>query len=191
MQEIKEKIEQISLPEGYSLVCVGEGDTADEAMPNIIGTVPVILLLILGILLLLFNSWRKVILVIMCFPFVICGIVPALLLMKIPFTFVAIIGLMGLMGMMVKNSIVLVDEIGRLKNDEKMSDFNAVVTAAVSRTRPVVMASLTTILGMIPLISDAMYNSMAIAIMFGLAVGTIITLVLLPVFYSALFGVKK
>ncbi len=191
MQEIKEKIEQISLPEGYSLVWVGEGDTADEAMQNIIGTVPVILLLILGILLLLFNSWRKVILVIMCFPFVICGIVPALLLMKIPFTFVAIIGLMGLMGMMVKNSIVLVDEIGRLKNDEKMSDFNAVVTAAVSRTRPVVMASLTTILGMIPLISDAMYNSMAIAIMFGLAVGTIITLVLLPVFYSALFGVKK
>ena len=183
--------EEAMIEESEIIYWVGEGDTADEAMQNIIGTVPVILLLILGILLLLFNSWRKVILVIMCFPFVICGIVPALLLMKIPFTFVAIIGLMGLMGMMVKNSIVLVDEIGRLKNDEKMSDFNAVVTAAVSRTRPVVMASLTTILGMIPLISDAMYNSMAIAIMFGLAVGTIITLVLLPVFYSALFGVKK
>lgn len=191
MADIRQKIEQIQLPEGYSLVWVGEGDTSDQAMVNIIGTVPVILLLILGILLLLFNSWRKVILVIICFPFVICGIVPALLLLKIPFTFVAIIGLMGLMGMMVKNSIVLVDEIGRLKTEENMSDFQAVVTAAVSRTRPVVMASLTTILGMIPLISDAMYNSMAVAIMSGLAVGTIITLVLLPVFYATLFKIEN
>jgi len=72
-----------------------------------------------------------------------------------------------------------------------MSDFQAVVTAAVSRTRPVVMASLTTILGMIPLISDAMYNSMAVAIMSGLAVGTIITLVLLPVFYATLFKIEN
>ncbi len=191
MSEIKEKIENIALPEGYSLAWIGEDDMAGDAIKNILGTIPIILLLILGILLLLFNSWRKLLLVLICFPFVICGIVPVLLLFKIPFTFVAIIGLMGLMGMMIKNSIVLVDEIGRLKREEGKSDYEAVVTAAISRTRPVVMASLTTILGMLPLITDAMYSSMAAAIMSGLAVGTIITLVLLPVFYAALFKVSK
>ncbi len=191
MSEIKDKIENIALPEGYSLVWIGEDDMASDAIMNIVGTIPVMLLIILAILLLLFNSWRKLVLVLICFPFVICGIVPVLLLFKIPFTFVAIIGLMGLMGMMIKNSIVLVDEIGRLKREEGKSDYEAVVTAAISRTRPVVMASLTTILGMLPLITDAMYSSMAAAIMSGLAVGTIITLVLLPVFYAALFKVSK
>ena len=99
--------------------------------------------------------------------------------------------MMGLVGMMVKNAIVLVDEIARLQNEEKMSSYFAVVEATVSRVRPVLMASLTTIVGMIPLVGDPMYGSMAITIMGGLTVGTIITLILLPLFYTALFQVKK
>lgn len=97
----------------------------------------------------------------------------------------------GLIGMMVKNAIVLVDEITRLYKEEKKSPYEAVIEATVSRVRPVTMASATTIVGMIPLINDPMYGSMAITIMGGLAVGTIITLILLPLFYTALYRVKK
>ena len=120
-----------------------------------------------------------------------CGITPSLLATGEPFTFMAIIGLMGLIGMMVKNAIVLVDEIGRLYKEEHMHPYYAVINATVSRVRPVTMASLTTILGMLPLLMDPMYKSMAITIMSGLAVGTIITLVLLPLFYTAMFHVRK
>ncbi len=118
-----------------------------------------------------------------------CGIIPMLLISGQPFTFMAVIGAMGLMGMIVKNAIVLVDEISRLK-DEGVPEHNAVVDAAVSRMNPVLMASLTTIAGMIPLVPDPMYSSMAICIMGGLAVGTIITLLLLPAVYSALYKIK-
>jgi multidrug efflux pump subunit AcrB len=103
----------------------------------------------------------------------------------------AIIGFQGLMGMMIKNSIVLVDEINRQQTEDKQMPYNAILEATVSRVRPVLMASLTTIVGMLPLVPDPMYSSMAIVIMSGLAVGTMITLILLPVFYSALFHVNK
>ena len=106
-------------------------------------------------------------------------------------TFMSIIGVMGLIGMMVKNAIVFVDEINRLQTEEKKMPYTAVVEATVSRVRPVLMASLTTIVGMIPLITDPMYSSMAITIMGGLAVGTLITLILLPIFYTVLFNIKK
>lgn len=95
------------------------------------------------------------------------------------------------MGMMVKNGIVLVDEINRLNKEEHYSAYDSVITATISRVRPVLMASLTTILGMAPLLGDPMYGSMAVCIMAGLTVGTIITLILLPVIYSVLFHVKK
>ena len=103
----------------------------------------------------------------------------------------AIIGMMGLIGMMVKNAIVLVDEINRLQTEEHYHPYHAVVEATVSRVRPVLMASLTTIVGMVPLVNDPMYGSMAITIMGGLTVGTLITLILLPIFYTALFRIHK
>ena len=189
--EIKDEIEAIPLPAGYSMRWVGEGELQGDAIANLMKYVPLTVFLILGILLLLFNSWRKVALILICLPFALCGITPALLATNQPFTFMAIIGMMGLVGMMVKNAIVLVDEIARLQNEEKMSSYFAVVEATVSRVRPVLMASLTTIVGMIPLVGDPMYGSMAITIMGGLTVGTIITLILLPLFYTALFRVKK
>lgn len=188
---IQKDIEAIQLPEGYHMRWVGEGEIQGEAIGNLMKFVPITVILILAILLLLFNSWRKVVLILICFPFVFCGIAPSLLATGQPMTFMAIIGLMGLIGMMVKNAIVLVDEINRLQTEEKMIPYQAVVEATVSRVRPVLMASLTTIVGMIPLISDPMYSSMAIAIMGGLAVGTVITLILLPLFYTVLFRIHK
>lgn len=188
---IQKEIERIPLPDGYRMRWVGEGELQGEAIGNLMKYMPVTLFIILGILLLLFNSWKKVILILLCFPFVFCGITPALLLFRQPFTFMAIIGMMGLIGMMVKNAIVLVDEINRLQQEEHLHPYHAVVEATVSRVRPVLMASLTTIVGMIPLVNDPMYGSMAITIMGGLTVGTLITLVLLPIFYTALFHIHK
>lgn len=188
---IQKEIEGIPLPDGYKMRWVGEGELQEEAIGNLMKYLPVTLFIILGILLLLFNSWKKVILILLCFPFVFCGITPALLLFRQPFTFMAIIGMMGLIGMMVKNAIVLVDEINRLQQEEHLHPYHAVVEATVSRVRPVLMASLTTIMGMIPLVNDPMYGSMAITIMGGLTVGTLITLVLLPIFYTALFHIHK
>jgi multidrug efflux pump subunit AcrB len=122
---------------------------------------------------------------------VICGITPALLGLNIPFTFMAIIGFEGLIGMVCKNTIVLVDEVTRLIDEEHQNPYDAVINATVSRIRPVTMASLTTILGMAPLLSDPMYNSMAVCIMGGLTMGTIITLLLMPVFYTAVYRIKR
>lgn len=191
VSSIRDEIESIPLPEGYTMRWVGEGELQGEAMSNLMKYVPITIFLILVILLLLFNSWRKVILILLCFPFVFCGITPSLLLSGQPMTFMAIIGMLGLISMMVKNAIVLVDEINRLQTEEKVAPYTAVIEATVSRVRPVLMASLTTVLGMIPLVGDPMYSSMAITIMGGLTVGTIITLVLLPLFYAALFRIRK
>ena len=191
LASIQEEIEQSPLPTGYSLKWVGEIDTQEEANENLLGFLPLTFFIILLILLLLFNNWKKVLLILVCFPFVFCGITPSLLGFGQPFTFMAIIGMMGLIGMMVKNAIVLMDEIGRLQEEEHKAPYVAVVEATVSRVRPVLMASLTTIIGMVPLLGDPMYGSMAICIMGGLAMGTIITLILFPLFYTAAFHIKK
>ena len=191
VSSIKDQIENIPLPDGYTMRWVGEGEIQGEAIGNLMKFVPITMFLILAILLLLFNSWCKVILILLCFPFVFCGITPSLLLTGQPMTFMAIIGMLGLIGMMVKNAIVLVDEINRLQTEEHMHPYKAVIEATVSRVRPVLMASLTTIVGMIPLVTDPMYASMAITIMGGLTVGTIITLILLPLFYTAMFRIGR
>ena len=190
-QSIQEEIEQIELPEGYTMKFVGESKLQGEATVNLLRYVPMIVICILGLLLFLFGRWKQVFLVVSCLPFVFCGIIPSLLIFRQPFTFMAIMGLMGLMGMMIKNTIVLIDEINRLIREDGLTPYNAVITSTVSRTRPVIMASLTTVLGMAPLLGDAMYGSMAITIMSGLTVGTLITLVLLPVMYCIVYKIKK
>ena len=189
--DIAARISAIPLPEGYTMRFVGEGELSGEATTTVIGFLPMILLIVFVVLLCLFNNWRKLIVVLVSFPFVLCGIVPALLLTDTPFTFLAILGFMGLIGMMVKNAIVLVDEITRLNTEEALHLYHAVVNATLSRVRPVLLASFTTIVGMIPLVADPMYGSMAVVVIGGLSVGTVVTLLLLPLIYSMLFNVKK
>lgn len=191
LEAITSAIEAIPLPPGYSMRFVGEGEISGEATGLVLGFIPMILMIVFSVLLLLFNNWKKLFVILACFPFVICGIVPMLLISDTPFTFLAILGCMGLIGMMVKNAIVLVDEINRLQTQEQVEAYEAVVRATLSRVRPVMLASFTTILGMIPLISDAMYGSLAITVIGGLFVGTIVTLLLLPLLYSLLFKVKR
>jgi multidrug efflux pump subunit AcrB len=112
-----------------------------------------------------------------------------LLLTGQPFSFVGIVGLIGLSGMIIKNAIVLLDEI-HLRLKESPTAYRAVVDATISRVRPVIMASLTTILGMLPLLTDPMYQAMAVTIISGLLVGTLITLVFVPLLYSVFYRVK-
>ena len=189
--DIKEKVEAIPLPDGYTLQWAGETKVQADSTENILRYMPLTMFIVLGILLLLFNNWKQVLLILSCLPFVFVGIIPSLIVFRQPFTFMAIIGVMGLIGMMTKNAIVLVDEINRLYREERRTAFDSVVTATVSRVRPVIMASLTTILGMAPLLGDPMYGSMAITIMAGLTMGTLITLVFLPVVYATLFQVER
>ncbi|MBO4612376.1 MAG: efflux RND transporter permease subunit [Bacteroidaceae bacterium] len=191
MADIKDAIEAIELPQGYSLSWEGESSSSGNAAGSIISLFPLAFVFILVIMLLLFNSWKQVLIVVFCLPFILVGIVPALLFMGVPFTFIAILGAMGLVGMMIKNGIVLIDEINRLRREEKLPAYDAIVNATVSRTSPVIMASLTTILGMAPLVPDPMYGSMAVCVMSGLAMGTLITLVFLPILYSTIFKVQK
>lgn len=190
LADISDKIESIRLPEGYSMRYVGEGETSDEAMDIMYSYLPLMLAIVVIVLLLLFNNWRKLAVILLCFPFVICGIVPALMITDTPFTFLAILGVMGLMGMTIKNAIVLVDEIARLTTQEKEELYPAIVKATVSRVMPVILASFTTIAGMIPLIPDPMYGSLAVTIIGGLLVGTFATLLLLPTLYAVFFNVS-
>ena len=191
MKLIRPAIDSIPLPAGYHMRWVGELETSEESNQALLGFLPLLMIIVFAVLLLLFNRWKKVFLILICFPFVLCGIVPLLLLTDTPFTFMAILGFMGLIGMMVKNAIVLVDEINRLITEESVDEYDAIIRATLSRVRPVMLASITTIVGLIPLISDPMYGSLAVTIIGGLFVGTIVTLMLLPLFYSLFFNVKK
>ena len=188
---ITPEIKAIPLPEGYHMRFTGESESSNESNELLAGFMPMMLAIIIIILLLLFNSWKKLAVILLCFPFVICGIVPALLITDTPFTFIAILGVMGLMGMTIKNAIVLVDEIARLTTEEKVELYPAIIRATVSRVMPVILASFTTIAGMIPLVIDPMYGSLAVTIIGGLLVGTFATLLLLPTLYSVFFNVKR
>lgn len=187
--ELNKAISQIDMPEGYSFRWVGASELQREGLQGILSYLPIAGGIILLILLLLFNDFRKPLIVILCLPLAVIGIIPGLIITGQPFTFIAIVGVVGLCGMIIKNAIVLLDEIN-IRTKEYSSPYQAVVDATISRVRPVVMASLTTILGMIPLLTDPMYASMAVAIIAGLLVGTIITLIFVPILYSIFFRVK-
>ena len=184
------KIGQISLPEGYTLHWQGEKDASDQSMKYLFKNFPLAIILMIAILIMLFKDYRKPIIIFCCIPMVVVGVVAVMLLTGKTFNFVAIVGTLGLIGMLIKNGIVLMDEI-TLQINEGIEPLTALVDSAQSRLRPVSMAALTTILGMIPLLPDAMFGSLAASIMGGLTFGTLITLLFIPVLYALFFHIKK
>jgi multidrug efflux pump subunit AcrB len=122
-------------------------------------------------------------------PLSIIGVTGGLLLLNQPFGFMALLGLMSLSGMLIKNAIVLIDQID-LEIREGKEPFNAVIDSGVSRIRPVILASLTTMLGMIPLFQDSFFVSMAVTIVFGLGFASLLTLLFVPTLYSVFFKIK-
>ena len=189
-QDIAKKIEAISLPPGYSLSWEGEKKASDESMKYLFANFPLAILLMVMILILLFKDYKKPLIILCCVPLIITGVIPTVLLSGKSFGFVAIIGVLGLIGMMIKNGIVLMDEI-ELQISKGVPPRTALISSSKSRLRPVMMASLTTILGMIPLIPDALFGSLAVTIMGGLFMGTIITLIFIPILYATFFDLRK
>ena len=187
--QLDELVTQMQLPEGYSFKWGGESEMSADGLGNIIANLPIAVVVILLVLLALFNDYRRPLIVILCLPMAVIGIAPGLLITGQPLSLIAIVGIIGLVGMIIKNAIVLLDEI-QIRLKVSTTPYQAVVDATISRVRPVVMASATTILGMIPLLTDPMYAAMAVAIMSGLMAGTLITLLFVPILYSAFFMVK-
>ena len=186
---IAKQIEKIKLPTGYSLSWQGEKMASDRSMKYLFNGFPLAIILIIMILIMLFKDYKKPAIIFCCIPLIFVGVIPAVLITGKPFGFVAIVGVLGLIGMMIKNGIVLMDEIN-LQISEGIEPKAALVNSSKSRLRPVMMASLTTILGMIPLIPDAMFGSLAVTIMGGLFVGTLITLIFIPILYAMFFKIK-
>lgn len=186
---IAERIESLPLPEGYGLQWKGEKDASTRTMRYLFGNVPLGIVLMIAILIMLFKDYRKPAIILCCVPLLAIGIVGAMLLTGQTFTFCAIVGALGLVGMMMKNCIVLMDEIGE-QIHAGVPPVQALVSSSESRLRPVMMASLTTILGMIPLLSDAMFGSMAATIMGGLLFSTLATLFFVPILYAVFFKIK-
>ncbi len=189
-QAIAQEIEQIPLPEGYRLQWQGEKKASDQSMKYLFKNFPLAIILMIAILIMLFKDYRKPIIICCCIPMVIVGVVAIMLLTGKTFNFVAIVGTLGLIGMLLKNGIVLMDEI-TLQLKEGIEPITALIDSAQSRLRPVSMAALTTILGMIPLLPDAMFGSMAAAIMGGLAFGTVVTLLFIPILYALFYHIKN
>ena len=187
---IKADIAKIELPEGYSMTWSGEHLMKSTALKNIIKLLPLTAILIIFLLILLFNEIRRTIIVLICVPFAFIGIVPGLLLSGQPFSFVAIVGTIGMAGMLIRNSVVLIDEID-IQIDLGKHRYTAIIDATISRFRAVMMTSTATILGVVPLLLDPMFKPIAVVIICGLLVGTVITLILLPTFFAMFFGIKK
>lgn len=186
---IAKEIEKIPLPEGYTFSWEGEKKASDQSMTYLFNGFPICIVIMLLILVMLFKDYKKPAIIFCCIPLVIIGVIPVVMLTGKPFGFVAIVGVLGLIGMMIKNGIVLMDEI-TLEISQGIEPRLALIQSSKSRLRPVMMASLTTILGMIPLVPDSMFGSLAVTIMGGLFMGTLITLIFIPVLYSIFFKVK-
>jgi multidrug efflux pump subunit AcrB len=178
----------IELPPGYTLEWDGEYNSSLESQEALApGIAPGVVIMAL-IIVVLFNSFRMPLIIFLVIPFVIIGITFGLLVTQVPFGFIALLGAMSLSGMMIKNAVVLLDQVN-INLAEGMSSYRAVVEAAVSRLRPVINAAATTVFGMAPLLQDVFWVSMAVAIMFGLAFGTLLTMVLVPVLYALFYKV--
>ena len=188
-QAIAEELATIHLPEGYSLTWEGEKKASDQSMKYLFNGFPICIVIMLLVLIMLFKDYKKPAIIFCCIPLVIIGVIPVVMLTGKPFGFVAIVGVLGLIGMMIKNGIVLMDEI-TLEISQCIEPRVALIQSSKSRLRPVMMASLTTILGMIPLVPDSMFGSLAVTIMGGLFMGTLITLIFIPVLYAMFFKVK-
>ncbi|AGQ91096.1 efflux RND transporter permease subunit [Vibrio parahaemolyticus] len=187
--QVREKIEAIDLPSGYELIWYGEYKASKDANEGLAISAPYGFAAMILAVVFMFNALRQPLVIWMTAPLAIIGVVIGLIAFQTPFEFMAILGFLSLIGMMVKNAIVLVDQADAEIGEGK-APYNAIIEASLSRAKPVLLGALTTILGVAPLLIDPFFKSMAVTIMFGLLFATILTLVVIPLFYAVLFKVK-
>ena len=187
--EIREEIEKMKFPEGYTFFWDSQFKDQKEAVQAIVKYFPLAFLALVVILVALFGNFRQPIIILCVLPLSLIGVAVGMLLTGFDFGFFPIAGWLGLLGMIIKNVIVLIDEINIQRRDGVLP-YTAVVEATVSRTRPVLMAATTTILGMIPLLFDIAFGGMAATIIFGLTFATLLTLFVTPTLYVLFYKVK-
>jgi multidrug efflux pump subunit AcrB len=185
------KINAMELPEGYSIFWDGIYYKQTGTSKAIADKLGIAMFLIIAVLVVLFNSYRKVIMLLLMIPLIMIGVTAGFLLTGQFFGFFAILGLLGLIGMVLKNAIVLLDQVELEITANKRTPYDAIVLAAQSRAVPVGMAAGTTILGMVPLLPDPMFGGMAATIMGGLAIATVLTIIVLPVMYATMYNLRK
>ncbi|SEH05875.1 efflux RND transporter permease subunit [Candidatus Venteria ishoeyi] len=183
--------EALPLPPGYSLEWGGEYEAQQDANKAVFEFVPLGILVMIIINVFMFNSIKQTLVIWITVPLAIIGVAYGLLLTGAPFSFTALLAVLSLIGMQIKNGIVLVEEIKRLHEAENQDWHSAISDAAVSRLRPVSMAAVTTILGMLPLLGDVFFQPMAVTIMFGLGFATVLTLIVVPVLFALFYGVRE
>lgn len=188
LKRVRPQIEAIPLPTGYSLSWGGELEAQTKAQKALFSSLPMGYLVMFVITVLLFSSMRDALVIWACVPMALIGVTLGLLAVNVPFGFLALLGFLSLSGMLVKNGIVLLDQI-KLELSQGLAPYQAVYDSAVSRVRPVSMGAITTILGMLPLVTDDFFASMAVVIMFGLGFGTILTLLFLPLMYCSIYRI--
>lgn len=189
-KRLRPQIEAIELPPGYALEWDGEFGSSTEAQSSLASTIPLGLLAMVLVVVILFNAVRQPIVIWSIVPLAIVGVVVGLTLTQTPLEFMGILGLLSLSGLLIQNSLVLVDSTDELIASG-MPRFDALVESAASRLRPVTMGAFTTVLGILPLYFDAFFKSMTVVLAFGLSFATLITLLVTPVLYSLLFGISK
>lgn len=191
-QSIRPMLKDIEarLPSGYRIDVGGAVEESDKANRALAAVAPVMLVTILAILMLQLQSFSRMWMVLITAPLGLVGVVPALLVTQAPLGFVAILGVIALSGMIMRNSVILVDQV-RSEMEEGRDPWNAVVEAAVHRTRPVALTAAATVLAMIPLTRSVFWGPMAIAIMGGLSVATLLTIFFVPALYAAWFRVAR
>ncbi len=187
-KRLRPQIEAIHLPAGYELNWGGEYESSKDAQASIFSSLPIGYLIMFIITVLLFSELRSALVIWACVPLAMIGVSAGMLGLGAEFGFMALLGLLSLSGMIVKNGIVLVDQI-RLELDQGKEKYDAVFEASISRLRPVMMAAVTTILGMMPLLTDPFFSAMAVVISCGLAFATLLTLGVVPVLYALSHGI--
>ncbi|XPV74726.1 MAG: efflux RND transporter permease subunit [Desulfovibrio sp.] len=187
---IRPQIEAIELPAGYTMEWGGEYEDSTKAQTSLAANLPFPFLIMVLITVLLFNNLKQPLIIWLTVPLAIIGVSCGLLVTGQPFGFMALLGFLSLSGMLIKNSIVLLDQVA-IEKEAGKNPLNALRDAAVSRMRPVAMAAATTILGMLPLVADAFFASMAVTIMFGLAFATVLTLLVVPLLYAIFYKVER
>jgi multidrug efflux pump subunit AcrB len=187
---LQPQIEAIALPAGYKLEWGGEYGDSKESNENLASTIPLGLLAMVIVVFVLFGTVKQPVVIWLVVPLALIGVSAGLLATGTPMEFMAILGLLSLSGLLIKNAIVLVDQID-LEIAEGKARFSAVVDASASRVRPVIMGALTTVLGVIPLFFDAFFKSMSVVLVFGLTFATLLTLVIIPVLYAIFFNIKS
>ncbi len=173
---------------GYFIAWSGEAEDSADSQTQLAKSIPLYFGMMIITVILLFNAFRQPLIIWLTVPLAIIGVTAGLLLFNQPFGFMALLGLMSLSGMLIKNAIVLIDQID-LDIREGKQPFDAIVDSGVSRMRPVVLAAATTMMGMIPLFQDDFFVSMAVTIVFGLGFASMLTLIFVPVLYATFFKV--